>query len=255
MSAARTSLFGIFVLAGRPLSAAQVIALAAPLGITASNVKSHLTRMVADGSLRRSGPVRKATYQPSEQREGVIAGIRGRLDDSPPEPWDGAWLMLSLRLTGLRRADREELLASLWLDGFRPCGGTTFIRPAWPAAWAASRAAAYLGSLEGACIRGEPLLPVDAAALYELDALDRRAMQLADWIARQRIPHRHDARAFALRLRVGGRVVAVMGHNPRLPPAVWGKRNGMRRLAASYRRFERRIAPLAARFVEDVTGA
>ena len=114
----RTTLFGIFVIAGRPLTAAQLVALAHPLGIHASNVKSHLTRMVADGSLRRVGAVRKATYAPTKAKEDVIAAIRRRLDERAAPRWNGKWLMLSLR-----RDDQEKFLASLWLDGFRPCGG------------------------------------------------------------------------------------------------------------------------------------
>src|SRR3954464_15807605 len=100
----RTEIFGLFVVTGRPLLAAQVIALARPLGISATNVKSHLTRMVADGSLRRSGPVRKGGYAPTEGRENMIAAIRERLD-SPAEKWDGTWIMLSLQLGGMQRLE------------------------------------------------------------------------------------------------------------------------------------------------------
>jgi hypothetical protein len=244
----RTMLFGIFVLAGRPLSAPQLIALARPLGISAANVKSHLTRMVADASLRRSGPVRKALYSPSRRREGMIAAIQSRLDTAPPPRWDGSWLMLSPRLSALRRSDREDVIARLWFDGFRPCGGTTFIRPAWPEAWAMERARKF----PGVCVRGTLVGTIDAAALYELDALDARAARLAAWIARQKIPRRPDATAFALRLRVGGSVAAMMGHDPRVPPAIWGRRRGMRALARAFQRFERRIAPLAELSIRSI---
>ena len=45
------------VLADCALTAAQLIRLAKPLGVSATNVKSHLTRMVADGILEREGPI------------------------------------------------------------------------------------------------------------------------------------------------------------------------------------------------------
>ena len=47
----RSLLFGVFVLAGKPLTAAEVIRLVGPLGVSATNAKSHLTRLVAEGAL------------------------------------------------------------------------------------------------------------------------------------------------------------------------------------------------------------
>src|SRR4051812_21368198 len=75
----RSIILGILVVAGRELSAAQLIRLAAPLKLSASNVKSHLSRMVAEGSLERSGPARLASYLPSPSQRPVIEGIQARL--------------------------------------------------------------------------------------------------------------------------------------------------------------------------------
>src|SRR6185503_19863893 len=61
----RSILMGLLAGAARPLTAPQLIRLAAPLGLCASNLKSHLTRLVADGALRRKGPSRRAVYLPS----------------------------------------------------------------------------------------------------------------------------------------------------------------------------------------------
>src|SRR5579859_6456260 len=61
----RTTIIGMLLLAERSLSAPQLIRLASPLGLSATNVKSHLTRMVAEGVLRREGSVRLAVYAPS----------------------------------------------------------------------------------------------------------------------------------------------------------------------------------------------
>jgi DNA-binding transcriptional regulator PaaX len=75
-SSTRTTLFGIFVLARRKLTAAQVITLTRPLGISATNVKSHLTRMVAEGALERTGPKRASQYGSSPGQDAVVEGSK-----------------------------------------------------------------------------------------------------------------------------------------------------------------------------------
>lgn len=252
----RSLLFGVFVLAGRPLTAAQVIRLTAPLGVSATNAKSHLTRMVAEGALDRSGPLRARRYAPSPSQSVVVEGIRVRLAPAPRENWDGTWLALTLRLPAARRR-RERILASLWFDGFRPWAPATFVRPAWPETWALERARHHLEHGAGFCLRGaflEPLNLKRVAALYDLGALDRQALSLARWIGRQRTAAAGGEQAFASRLKVGGMVARLAGHDPRLPPTLWGKRHGMRELVRAFSRFEARVAPRARRFLEEMFG-
>jgi phenylacetic acid degradation operon negative regulatory protein len=258
----RTLLFGIFVLAGRRLTATQVIALARPLGISATNVKSHLTRMVAEGALRRSGPPRRALYWPSPSQATVVEGIHARLEEVREEPWDHTWLVLTLRLPS-QRAQRERLQALLWFDGFRPLASGTFIRPAWPEQWALSRARQHLARAPGWCVRGTLLGRSDViqlSVMYGLDSLDRAARRLARQIthrlaqltSHRRIRKTSPAGAFASRLKVGGMVARLVGHDPRLPAALWGGRTGMRDLVRAFRRFDARTAPMAQRFLENV---
>ncbi len=251
----RTLLFGIFVVAGRRLTAAQVIALAMPLRISATNVKSHLTRMVADGALVRSGPVRRAHYWPSRRKAKVIEGIDARLRKASKERWDGAWLMLTLQMP-TNRARRDRLRASLWFYGFRPLSVSTFIRPAWPQRWAQSVVRNHLAHAPGMCLRGKLLGGLDAkqlSQLYELDVFDREARRLAQWTNARRIPRGSSGAAFATRLRVGGLVAPLVSHDPRLPPALWGRRTGLRDLVRAFHRFEARIAPSVQRFLDEVT--
>jgi phenylacetic acid degradation operon negative regulatory protein len=252
----RSLLFGVFVLAGRPLSAAEVIRLTAPLGVSATNAKSHLTRLVAEGALDRQGRLRARRYAPSRSQSTVVEGIRVRLEPPPSEPWDGRWLALTVALPAQRRR-RERLLASLWFDGFRPWAPATFIRPAWPERWAVGRARHYLEHGPGFCLRGaflEPLKLQRVAAMYELAALDRQAARLARWVVRQRTAVAAGEPAFAARLRVGGSVARLAGHDPRLPAELWGKRRGLRDLVRAFGRFEARVAPLAQRFLDQVLG-
>lgn len=250
----RTMLFGMFVLAGRKMSAGQVIELAQPLGISATNVKSHLTRMVAEGALRRSGPVRRAQYWPSSSQINVVEGITARLRGNQVESWDGSWLVLALELPS-NRQQRERLRALLWFDGFRSCAPGTFIRPAWPRQWAQGRAELHLARMPGLCVCGSPIgsMSVDQVrSLYDLDLLDREAHRLARRIARTQTSGSTAAHAFAIRIKIGGLVARLVGHDPRLPMALWSRRNGMRELIHTFRRFEARIAPISQRFLDQV---
>ena len=250
----RTLIFGIFVLAGRKLTATQVIALARPLSISATNVKSHLTRMVGDGALKRSGPLRAARYWPSSSQAAVIGGIVARLQRKQGSLWDGRWIVLILCMPS-NRVQQRRLRAALWFDGFRPCAPNTFVRPAWPKDWALGRARQHLAHMPGLCLCGTLVGSIDALdvnAMYGLDLLDREARRLARRISKMRIKTGLAAAAFAARLKVGGLVARLVGHDPQIPTALWDRRTGMRELVRAFHRFEARIAPMAQRFLDDV---
>ena len=250
-SSTRTSLFGIFVLARRKLTAAQVITLARTLGISATNVKSHLTRMVAEGLLERTGPKRAARYGPSPGQAAVVKGIEARLKSDSQKPWDGEWIFLALKMPAAR-GQRDRIRASLWFDGFRPWDGSTFVRPTWPKAWAQARARWYLARIPGLAVHGPLLGDVSVSRLYDLDTLDREARKLAQRIRAKQVPAISPARAFAARLKIGGLVARLVGHDPRLPQSLWGKRRGMRDLSRTFAGFEKRIAPAAQRFLDGL---
>lgn len=253
--ATRTLLFGIFVLANRPLTARQVIALSKPLGISATNVKSHLTRLVAEGALHRSGPRRRSRYSASTDQRDVVAGIAARLDGQS-KPWDGRWIMLVFHGPSGRSA-RRALRQSLWFDGFRPSGADTYLRPAWPEQWALERARSYLAERSGLCLHGRLVGAVDVrrvAKMYRLEVLDREAARLARAISTKSRGRRSAAEAFAARLDLGGRVARLIAHDPRLPQVIWASRTGLRNLRRAYRRFETHIGPAAQRFLNEVLG-
>jgi DNA-binding transcriptional regulator PaaX len=257
MNSTRTLIFGMFVLANHKLTASQVIALAIPLRISATNVKSHLTRMVNEGALRRSGPVRQAVYWPSQSHLKIIEGIDARISQSRPEPWDHTWLVLMLQMPSNRR-QREVLRASLWFDGFRPFAPNTFVRPAWPENWALQKTREYLAIARGTSVRGKFISKIEtsnATAAYNLNPLDRESTRLATRINARRIRSlATNSAAFALRLKVGGLVVRLVGHDPRLPSVIWRGRTGMSKLIDAFRKFEKRIAPLSQKFVDEVIG-
>ena len=242
---------GILVTAGRELTAAQLIALAAPLGMSATNVKSHLSRMLSEGVLQREGPARLALYRPSQGQSCIVESIRQRLRPKAEERWDSTWLMLTLPLPQ-NRSQRDHLRASLWFDGFRPLDNNVFARPAWPLPWAEEQARQYSAVWAGACLRGSIVAsPKDFARLYDLDGLDSEARILASRIRKRRVSSMSPRKAFADRMRIGGEAVQLMAHDPRLPAAVWSRRQGMRQLAKAFTEFEQRIAKRAASFVEE----
>jgi len=244
----RTTIIGILVLARRSLSAAQLIRLASPLGLSATNVKSHLTRMVAEGVLRRQGPARLAVYAPSADQMAVIQGIQARLRPRE-DPWDGTWMMLALHNPPDRR-QRANLRAALWFDGWRAVCPNAFVRPAWPVE-NVEAAQHYSRHGFGFCICGTFVAaPRDLTGLYDLPGLDSEARRLTAWISRRRADATSARAAFVARMKVGARVAQFIGHDPLLPARVWGQRNGMRQMLSAYRSFEERVAPKAQVFLE-----
>jgi DNA-binding transcriptional regulator PaaX len=245
----RATIIGILVLAQRPLRATQLIRLAAPVGMRASNVKSHLTRMVREGSLKRQGPARLATYEPSARQAIVVAGIDARLSLQATSDWDSTWYMLALGLPR-NRARREQMRAELWFDGFRPIGREVFVRPAWPLPWASERVRGYLARCSGHCVRGEfagkGLAPDE---VYDLDGLDREGHRIGTWLASRERNIASPRAAYVARMEAGERVARFIGHDPHLPQAIWGKRRGVRELVEAFWEFEKILAPVARRFV------
>lgn len=247
----RTTLFGLFVIAGRPLTARMAIALAAPLGVSATNVKSHLTRLVAEGALVRKGPVRKATYEPSRRQRAVIDGVNLRFAPKSRARWNGRWVVATLGQDD-RVDDRSEASAALWFDGFRPLAPGVHARPDWPRGWALDRARFHAGA-SGFSLTAKPSPESEERleALYDLAALDAEACALAaDLDARRR--ETDPARAFAARLAAGGDVARLLGHDPYLPAELWGEKRGFERLAAAYRRLDAEISPAAQQFLASI---
>jgi DNA-binding transcriptional regulator PaaX len=253
----RSLIIGTFALTGRAeLTASQLIALAEPCGVTATNLKSHLTRMVTDGSLDRSERPRSSTYRPSRRRRGVMDAIRTRLSMSERK-WDGAWVLVLARPVA-ERWRRARLRRRLEFDGFRPWNRDTFARPAWPRPWALERAAAHAGEAEGICWEGGSAAEADIQrliSLYDLDAIHRHAQGLARLVQRHAATFYSPRKAWAHLVALGGRVIRTIADDPLLPPEIWRARTGMRELVAAYREFERSAVARALPFVQEALRA
>ena len=246
----RSLLVGILVLAKRPLTAPQIVALGRPLRLSATNIKSHLTRLCAEGVLTRTGSRRSQRYWLSAERERLAGRIAASLAEQPEKEWTDDWVIVAMTLPA-DRTSRERLRAELWLDGFRPCAPGTYLRPAWPVPWAIDRARAIaptalclVGKLAGT-IRLEQV-----QKMYGVDAFDRQARRLASQIRAALRAAGDPAAAFRARLHMGGRAARLVAHDPRLPPEIWEGRRGLQELRDAFQRFEARIGPLADRFVD-----
>jgi DNA-binding transcriptional regulator PaaX len=215
-------------------------------------VKSHLTRLVADGALFRTGRRRTHLYAISAQQQEFVRAVSGRVRQLPTERWDEQWLMVALKRQ-THRAERQRLRDRLWFDGFRPCGPDTYLRPAWPRAWAVARAQSLAGAAS-ACVIG-PLvgtLRIDQVRkLYRLSAIDAQARRLAQRIEAIGDRLADPADAFKDRLTVGGLMVNLVSHVPNLPRLVWGDLTGLQDLQSAYAEFEARVVGPAEAFVEE----
>jgi phenylacetic acid degradation operon negative regulatory protein len=249
---ARSELFGLILTVGRA-TAPQLIALARPLGLTASNVKSHLSRLAAEGIVLREGPTRRAVYSLTDKRQGIVASIATRLEEPPDRRWNGEWLCLAIRMPAAR-AERENLRAALWFDGFRPWGREVWLRPAWPMPWARAKAEGY--AARGAwCVQGQSVGTLSLAAvqaLYAVQRLDREAEDVAALIARKTRALRSDADAFAARQKLSGMAVDVIARDPRLPAELWPQPSGLARLRRVYRTLMMETKARAEAFVSAV---
>ena len=251
----RSLLVSILVLAKRPLTAPQIVALGRPLQLSATNIKSHLTRLTAEGVLSRTGSRRSQRYWLSAERERIAERMTTSLAEQAEEAWTGDWVIVAMRLSA-DRMTRERLRAELWFAGFRPCAPGTYLRPAWPVPWAIDRARAIaptalclVGKLAGT-IRLEQV-----QKMYAIDAFDREALRLASRIRAELRDAGDPAAAFRARLYVGGLASRLVAHDPRLPPDIWGRRRGLQELREAFRSFEARIGKSADRFIDAAIGS
>ena len=91
----------------------------------------------------------------------------------------------------------------------------------------------------------------DVKRMYDLNMLDREAHRLARLINSRPRSSRSPADAFAARIKVGGSVARLIGHDPRLPKTLWGNRNGINALVRAFCRFEAHAGPVAQDFLDD----
>ena len=234
----RTTILGLFVVCRRPLSAAEVVALSRPLGLSPSNARCHLSRMVASGDLVVEGARRLGRYSPSPRRERLIQSIEKRIELRPGEPWDGQWVLVSVRLATRQRELREKLRRRLLFEGFCTAGNGLYLRPYWPRPELQQRLDHVLKGVDGLVLRGRFLgLKPDPGRLYPLDRLEHQAQKLLRDLRRAQAAKGSSERVFSTWMRLGGRVARLISSDPVLPAEIWGNRSGLSQVCREFSKF------------------
>jgi phenylacetic acid degradation operon negative regulatory protein len=233
---------------------AALVRLLAPLGVAAPAVRTAVSRMVRQGWLEPARLADGRGYALTAKASKRLDEAAARIYRTDHRPWDGRWhLVVTARPSG--RAARERLRAGLSYLGYAPLDEAT---------WMAPRPSVELEPLlESEGVRAERFWSRhdgDAASLRALVAgawdLDALGSAYAGWLAQARdLPAAAgsctDEEAFAARSALVHEWRKFLFRDPGLPaellPADWPGEAA----AAFFDHEERRLAPAAARFVDD----
>ena len=108
----------------------SLIALLEPLGLSATNVRTVLSRMAKKGWLESERHGRRSYYSLTDRgrrllEEGETRIYRPRENES----WDGAWTLVAYSIPEDRRAQRDRLRVRLEWLGFGSLGNGLWISP------------------------------------------------------------------------------------------------------------------------------
>ncbi len=127
-------LFGLFATFGeRGLSASALIGLAEPLGITATNVRTHLSRMGAKGLIEKSSASGSGLYRVGKRGSRITDRVGDKLKINELDPWDGDWIMVSVSFPKADPTAKAQMRRRLHWYGFVQRQAGLYIRPCWPA--------------------------------------------------------------------------------------------------------------------------
>lgn len=125
------TLFGEFLLhRPGPVWVGSLIALLEPLGLSAGNVRTVLSRMTSKGWLTAEREGRRSFYALSERGRRLLEEGEARIYHPPrSDVWDGEWTLISYSIPEDARQRRDRLrLRLLWL-GFGSVGNGLWISP------------------------------------------------------------------------------------------------------------------------------
>ncbi len=107
---------------------ASLVAMMAPLGISAPAVRTAISRMVRQGWLTRVKLEEGAGYGLSARAERRLADAASRIYRTRPSGWDGRWHLVVVERIP-ERAARERLRSALAFLGYAPLRDDTWISP------------------------------------------------------------------------------------------------------------------------------
>lgn len=125
------TLYGDFLLERlAPVWIGSLIELLAPLGMSATNVRTVVSRMAAKGWLVAERDGRRSYYGLTERGRHLLEQGAARIYDPPKqETWDGEWTLLSYSIPEDRRPLRDRLRARLAWLGLGPLGNGLWVTP------------------------------------------------------------------------------------------------------------------------------
>jgi phenylacetic acid degradation operon negative regulatory protein len=113
-----------------PVWVGSLIALLAPVGLTATNVRTVLSRMVAKGWLEVERAGRRSHYGLTGRGRVLLEEGASRIYDPPgQDEWDGDWTLLWYSIPEERRGLRDRLRVRLSWLGFGSLGNGLWVTP------------------------------------------------------------------------------------------------------------------------------
>ena len=252
----RTQVFGLFVVAETPsLTMGQLVRLGTAVGLSETNIKSHVSRLCSDGSLMRMGEFGASRYALSEARRRIVESLRERMVplEKRREPWSGRWWLLGLHLPG-DRVERDHARKRLRFAGMRAWGGNAWICPAWPQVEMRRRLAKLARDMSAIACEGELTGNLDAVSTFELERLERVAAGLLLKVQRALadLAKGLDGRsALKLRHRLGGTMARYVSEAPYLPPELLEGRASPSLLLTRLAELEATAGMLSREFILD----
>jgi phenylacetic acid degradation operon negative regulatory protein len=162
-----------------PVWVGSLIGLLEPVGLTATNVRTVLSRMAGKGWLEAEREGRRSYYGLTARGRRLLEEGASRIYDPPrQDEWDGEWTLLSYSIPEDRRALRDRLRVQLSWLGFGSLGNGLWVTPhdvreRLAAVAAELEVAEYLEVFRGAHVGGsDPTRLV--RQLWDLDGLNQR---------------------------------------------------------------------------------
>lgn len=250
-----------------PVWVGALIALLEPLGLSATNVRTVLSRVAAKGWLAAEREGRRSYYRLTWRGRQLLEEGAARIYEPPRQDhWDGEWTLLAYSIPEGRRALRDRLRAQLAWLGFGSLGNGLWVTPhdvreGVAAVAAELDVAGYLEVFRGAHVsRTDPRELV--AQLWDLDALNARYEAFVDRHLDDCVRLREEGpdsvaprEAYERRFRLVHEFRQFPLEDPFLPrplqPRDWAGECAL----ALFRHYHDLLAAPADRFVDSLTGA
>jgi phenylacetic acid degradation operon negative regulatory protein len=157
----------------------SLIALLAPIGVTAENVRTALSRMTRRGWLRARRRGQHAYYRLTPAGRALLEAGRQRIYHPPRlARWDGRWSIVTVSIPERRRGVRDRLRTRLHWLGCGMMGNGVWISPHDVRHAVGELTEQFRGGARVDVFRGPHLGPGDAATLvrrcWDLDAIAAR---------------------------------------------------------------------------------